>query len=108
MSHIVGISSSIQIMHARKPLFSPNSAIKAVSSVPNYALQSGEIGVGLVAGGNNIREKVLLANYSGEGSAQALENLPVSVELLPILSETQFDRVIAEAQQLEEPVLIVW
>ncbi|KAG1361402.1 hypothetical protein COCNU_09G008650 [Cocos nucifera] len=33
---------------------------------------------------------------------------PSSVELEPILSEAQFDRVIAEAQQLEESVIVLW
>lgn len=46
---------------------------------------------------------------SKEGSLQELDDdAPVSVELAPISSETQFDRVIAEAQQLEESVIIVW
>ncbi|XP_077221789.1 thioredoxin-like 3-2, chloroplastic isoform X2 [Tasmannia lanceolata] len=33
---------------------------------------------------------------------------PVSIELEPIVSEGQFDRIIAEAQQLEEAVIFVW
>ncbi|XP_031257365.1 thioredoxin-like 3-2, chloroplastic isoform X2 [Pistacia vera] len=46
---------------------------------------------------------------SKEGSVQQLDNdAPVSVELARISSESQFDRVIAEAQQLEESVIIVW
>ncbi|XP_044508552.1 thioredoxin-like 3-2, chloroplastic isoform X2 [Mangifera indica] len=46
---------------------------------------------------------------SKEGSVQQLDDdAPVSVELAPISSESQFDRVIAEAQQLEEYVIIVW
>lgn len=44
----------------------------------------------------------------GEGSLQELDDSPVSVELAPISSESQFDRVIAEAQQLEESVIVVW
>lgn len=33
---------------------------------------------------------------------------PVSLELQQINSETQFDQVLAEAQQLQEPLIIVW
>ncbi|XP_008800536.1 thioredoxin-like 3-2, chloroplastic [Phoenix dactylifera] len=33
---------------------------------------------------------------------------PSLIELVPILSEAQFDRVIAEAQQLEESVIVLW
>lgn len=33
---------------------------------------------------------------------------PRSVELVPILSESQFDRVIAEVQQAEESVIMLW
>jgi thioredoxin 1 len=39
---------------------------------------------------------------------QEVDDSPVSFELEPIYSESQFDRVIAEAQQLEESVIIVW
>lgn len=48
-----------------------------------------------------------LTNYS-EGSIQALDSSPASVDLEPILNESQFDRVIAQAQQLDESVVIVW
>lgn len=41
-------------------------------------------------------------------SLQELDDSPASVPLMPISSETQFDRVIVEAQQLEQPVIIVW
>lgn len=33
---------------------------------------------------------------------------PVSVELEPVSNESQFDRVIAEAQQFEESVIVIW
>ncbi|KDP30470.1 hypothetical protein JCGZ_16149 [Jatropha curcas] len=45
--------------------------------------------------------------WSAEGSVQELDDSPVSIELETICSESQFDRVIAEAQQLEEAVIIV-
>ncbi|BFG22413.1 hypothetical protein CerSpe_086870 [Prunus speciosa] len=45
---------------------------------------------------------------SQEGSLQELDDTPISVELVPISGETQFDRVMAQAQQLEESVVVVW
>ncbi|KAJ6909310.1 hypothetical protein NC652_020334 [Populus alba x Populus x berolinensis] len=46
--------------------------------------------------------------WSQEGPLQEVDDSPVSFELEPIYSESQFDRVIEEAQQLEESVIIVW
>lgn len=49
-----------------------------------------------------------------EGSIKELneddddDHAPVSIPLTPIGSESQFDRVIAEAQQLDVSVIIVW
>ncbi|KAJ7975036.1 Thioredoxin-like 3-2 chloroplastic [Quillaja saponaria] len=43
-----------------------------------------------------------------EGSLQELDDSPESIQLQPICSESHFDRVIAEAQQLEEAVIVVW
>lgn len=54
-------------------------------------------------------EKIeVISAWNGEGSLQELDDSPVSVELEPICSESQFDRVIAEAQQLEESIIVVW
>ncbi|KAL5569372.1 hypothetical protein UlMin_025947 [Ulmus minor] len=50
----------------------------------------------------------VLNDWSREGSLQELDDSPVSVELTRISSESQFDRVIAEAQQLEESVIVLW
>lgn len=36
------------------------------------------------------------------------ESLQLSTNLEPISSESQFDRVVAEAQQLEESVVVLW
>lgn len=49
-----------------------------------------------------------LSAWTQEGSLQELNDSPVSVELRPVCSESQFDRVLAEAQQLEESVIVVW
>ncbi|KAL6974890.1 hypothetical protein U1Q18_021960 [Sarracenia purpurea var. burkii] len=45
---------------------------------------------------------------SEEGPVLGNDLSPVSAELEPISSETQFDRVLAQAQQLQESVVIVW
>ncbi|PON41717.1 Thioredoxin [Trema orientale] len=50
----------------------------------------------------------VLKAWTQEGSLQELDDSPVSVDLTPISSETHFDRVIADAQQLEESVIILW
>ncbi|XP_050210001.1 thioredoxin-like 3-2, chloroplastic [Mercurialis annua] len=50
----------------------------------------------------------VLDSWSGEGSLQEVDDSPVSIELMPICNETQFDRIVAEAQQLDESVVVVW
>lgn len=55
-----------------------------------------------------VRGIALLNAWGREGSLQELDDSPVSVELAPISGESQFDRVIAEARQIEESVIVVW
>ena len=43
-----------------------------------------------------------------EGYLEELDDAPLTVELQQICSESQFDRVIAEAEQLEESLIILW
>ncbi|BBG97796.1 WCRKC thioredoxin 2 [Prunus dulcis] len=58
---------------------------------------------------DEIRRPIRAVNaLSQEGSLQELDDTPVSVALVPISGETQFDRVMAQAQQLEESVVVVW
>ncbi|CAA0806384.1 Thioredoxin-like 3-2- chloroplastic [Striga hermonthica] len=55
--------------------------------------------------------RLVSQSNNGEGGSIAqpcLENMPLSMELEPISSETHFDRVIAEAQQLEESLVVLW
>ncbi|KAF8037972.1 hypothetical protein BT93_B0732 [Corymbia citriodora subsp. variegata] len=47
-------------------------------------------------------------SQDGHTLNEELDDSPVSVELEPISSEGQFDRVLAEAQQLEESIIVVW
>ncbi|CAI9091144.1 OLC1v1026088C1 [Oldenlandia corymbosa var. corymbosa] len=108
MSNLVKLtSSSIQILHTREPR---RLEFRIVSLLPNAVTQSNKTGrIRLIEGGNVHQGRKFLA-YNGEigGSVQSLDNAPVSIELGSIVSETQFDRVMAEAQQLEEPIIIVW
>ncbi|GAV62528.1 Thioredoxin domain-containing protein [Cephalotus follicularis] len=63
-----------------------------------------------VIGFGAVKARALNA-LSEEGSLKEEEEhreLPASIQLEPICSETQFDRVIAEAQQLEQSVIVVW
>ncbi|XP_027161827.1 thioredoxin-like 3-2, chloroplastic isoform X1 [Coffea eugenioides] len=111
MSEIMKTYPTNEYLHERKLFFGPTLETRMIFSVPNEIIQSKMNRIRLIGGGGNkVKGKAaLLANYSDEGSVQgALDNSPISIELEPILSESQFDRVIAEAQQLEEPILIVW
>ncbi|OVA06983.1 Thioredoxin [Macleaya cordata] len=58
---------------------------------------------------DGIRGKIRVVNTWSvdDGPSQDFDS-PVSVELKSIVSEEQFDRIISEAQQLEESVIIVW
>lgn len=46
--------------------------------------------------------------YQYESKEEGELDAPSSIELQPISSEDQFDRVIAEAQQLEDSIVVVW
>ncbi|CAK9159658.1 unnamed protein product [Ilex paraguariensis] len=78
-----------------------SNSSKIVTLASNSIISSKKIGLF----GGHIKA---LTNYSGEGSVQGLDSSPVSVELEPISNESQFDRIIAEAQQLEDAVIILW
>ncbi|KAA8539278.1 hypothetical protein F0562_025970 [Nyssa sinensis] len=80
---------------------SSNSAFKTTSSVTNSIVFTRKI----IVNGTYIKA---LTNYSEERSVQDLDCSPVSIELEPISSESQFDLVIAETRHLKEPVVIVW
>ncbi|XP_030550491.1 thioredoxin-like 3-2, chloroplastic isoform X2 [Rhodamnia argentea] len=47
-------------------------------------------------------------SQDGHTLKEELDDSPVLVELQPIGSESQFDRVVADAQQLDESVIVVW
>ncbi|XP_024031712.1 thioredoxin-like 3-2, chloroplastic isoform X1 [Morus notabilis] len=47
-------------------------------------------------------------NQQEGSSLQELDESPASVELTPVSSETQFDRLIADAHQLDESLIFLW
>ncbi|KAK9153947.1 hypothetical protein Sjap_001427 [Stephania japonica] len=53
------------------------------------------------------KTRFVSASSSVDDALQDLDS-PVSIELRPVLSEAQFDRAIAEAQQLEESLVVLW
>lgn len=58
---------------------------------------------------NGFRGKFkIFSAWREEGQLEELDDAPLTVELQQICSESQFDRVIAEAQQLEESLIILW
>lgn len=63
--------------------------------------------------GNNVCNGMVLmkalTNNGQQGSILGINDADaVSIELKPILNETQFDHVIAQAQQLDESLVILW
>ncbi|MBA0776012.1 hypothetical protein Gotri_011075 [Gossypium trilobum] len=50
----------------------------------------------------------IFSAWREEGQLEELDDAPLTVELQQICCESQFDRVIAEAQQLEESLIILW
>ncbi|CAL5365547.1 unnamed protein product [Camellia sinensis] len=79
----------------------PKSAFRRASLATKHDVCSRKID--LNGGYDRIKA---LTSHSEEGSVQGLESSLASVKLEPISSESQFDRVVAEAQQLEESVVI--
>ncbi|KAK2634058.1 hypothetical protein Ddye_028850 [Dipteronia dyeriana] len=59
---------------------------------------------------HHVIDRKIIRRVSKEVSVQQPldDNAPVSVQLQSINSETLFDRIVAEAQQLQEPLIIVW
>lgn len=108
MLHPMRISPAFNPLHQSKPLrFSFDLSgfhrhfSNPASSVIDCGLRSSKIRV------IGLRIKAL-NSHSEEGSVQGLDSSPVSVDLEPITSESQFDHVVSEAQRLDEPVVILW
>ncbi|WMV53404.1 hypothetical protein MTR67_046789 [Solanum verrucosum] len=104
MSSSTQFSPVIQQLFARKSNPSSISSFKASKLVliAPISLNCSRIHLDF-----KVRVQVL-ENHDGESSVQDLDDSPASIELQPISDEPQFDRVIAEAQQLDESVVILW
>lgn len=100
MLHAVRISSSLSPPTLDSTRLPPDPR-RRFPQIPNSSLHPftyGSFGTQIAA----------LRAVSPDGSSvKELDDSPVSIELQP-LDESNFDRVIAEAQQLEESVIIVW
>ncbi|XP_057979178.1 thioredoxin-like 3-2, chloroplastic isoform X2 [Malania oleifera] len=106
MSHSMRLSPSLKLSQSKNPprrsRHFPISGLKSSSLVADTVFcrkQFPAIAAQITAPATAWRE---------EGPLEGLDDLPFSVELGPICSETQFDRIVAEAQQLEESLIIVW
>ncbi|CAN0825674.1 Thioredoxin-like 3-2, chloroplastic [Linum grandiflorum] len=122
------MSESVQLYRVRPVGVSPSSRTPPPSSVapsssflsPGYRNLSFPSFRALFSCSNHLKLESQQASGShfpisnvvnnGQGSVQELDDQPVSIELIPISSDTQFDLVIAEAanQQLHEAAIIVW
>ncbi|XP_022765415.1 thioredoxin-like 3-2, chloroplastic isoform X2 [Durio zibethinus] len=89
------------------PSFSTPFLKKPCSSFDGFSLKRKTLGFNEKIYGFGGKFGILNA-WKKEGHLEELDDAPVAVELQQICSESQFDRVIAEAQQLEESLIILW
>ncbi|CAN4126630.1 unnamed protein product [Withania somnifera] len=104
MSSTTQFSPVIQQLHSKKPNPSSLSSFKSPRFVPLAPISLNYSRIHL-----DFRTRVqVLENHEGESTVQDVDESPASIELEPISDESQFDRVIAEAQQVDESVVILW
>ncbi|KAE9445744.1 hypothetical protein RHGRI_007725 [Rhododendron griersonianum] len=109
MPYPTRISPAFNPLHQTKPQcfsFDISGFYQHFSNPSSFAINRGLCSSNIqVVGGERIKA---LTSHSEEGPVQDLDSSPVSVDLEPITSESQFDRVVSEAQRLDEPVVILW
>ncbi|XP_010253960.1 PREDICTED: thioredoxin-like 3-2, chloroplastic [Nelumbo nucifera] len=112
MSGTLSISPCIQSSQLRKPYESSSGHVRFLH---HFSISETEIAaftkfsLGLPDMTNKFERKITMPTvWTAEGPLQEDLDAPVSIQLQPIVSEEQFDQIIAEAQQLEESVIIVW
>ncbi|KAL7109358.1 hypothetical protein ACP275_06G170800 [Erythranthe tilingii] len=96
------ILPSVKTQYSRIPsLYNPFSSIKSNrnSIFPNNIFHP-----------NRVQRLVLHTSYTESGSVTqpGQDDIRVSVDLVPVSSESDFDRVVAGAQQLDESVVVLW
>lgn len=97
--------SSTPLLPHRTLLFDPNkpspSSSSSASLYPSRGLRS-------IAAAASARSEAAPAPAPEKNLGGGEDDAPASIELVPIVSEAQFDRIVAEAHQLEESIVVVW
>ncbi|XP_019058429.1 PREDICTED: thioredoxin-like 3-2, chloroplastic isoform X3 [Tarenaya hassleriana] len=104
MPETVNLCSSLRSLYPEIPAFGRHNIFRQIPSFsqPRKFLCFPEK-IGVFAEGIRAVHAI-----EQDGTLQELDDSPVSVEPLPICGEDQFDRVMADAQELGESVVIVW
>ncbi|XP_058204592.1 thioredoxin-like 3-2, chloroplastic isoform X1 [Rhododendron vialii] len=108
MPYSTRISPTFNLLHQTKPQcfsFDISGFYQHFSNPSSFAINRGLCSSSIRVVGGRIKA---LTSHSEEGPVQDLDSSPVSVDLEPIACESQFDRVVSEAQRLDEPVVILW
>ncbi|XP_016552119.2 thioredoxin-like 3-2, chloroplastic isoform X1 [Capsicum annuum] len=100
MSSSTQFSPVIQQLHSRKSTPYSISILKVprLLLLPPISLNCSRIHLNF-----KVKAQVLENHHEG-----GIDDSPASVELQPISGESQFDRIIADAQQVDESVVILW
>nr|DAD28529.1 TPA_asm: hypothetical protein HUJ06_029997 [Nelumbo nucifera] len=112
MSDSLRFSPCVQSLQRRKPCESSSGHVSFLNCFSTLepraaALVRSPLGFPIKTNNTFQRNIMKATAWSTEDPVQDLD-APVSIELQPIVSEAEFDRMIAEAQQLEESVIVVW
>ncbi|OAY75773.1 Thioredoxin-like 3-2, chloroplastic [Ananas comosus] len=95
--------SSTPLLPHRTLLFDPNkpspSSSSSASLYPSRGLRS-------IAAAASARSEAAPAPAPEKNLGGGEDDAPASIELVPIVSEAQFDRIVAEAHQLEESIVV--
>ncbi|ESQ40334.1 hypothetical protein EUTSA_v10014762mg [Eutrema salsugineum] len=103
MSELVKLSSSLRFLNPKISLLVPRQISSSLSQRRKFNFFSFPEKTSVVT--KRIRA---VDARKQDGGLQELDDSPVSVELGPICSESDFDQVMEEAQKLGESVVIVW
>lgn len=101
MSEIVNLSQSLRFLNPKISPLVPQYVTSSFSQPRKFKFLSFPEKIYAIA------ERIRAVDARKE-DVQELDDSPVSVELGPICSESHFDQVMEEAQNLGESVVIVW
>uniref|UniRef100_A0A2P2IKN0 Uncharacterized protein MANES_10G049200 n=1 Tax=Rhizophora mucronata TaxID=61149 RepID=A0A2P2IKN0_RHIMU len=115
MSGALHVSPSVRVLPSQQDysrdwsIWSVSCPNLSISAFKNLSLGRKFVGYQFLGKADAFGGKLRVFNaWTQEGSLQKLDDLPVSMELEPICSEDQFDRIVAEAQRVEQPIIVVW